>query len=66
MRYDEEARWLTLRRGPYELACNFGTWALRLPCTGDTLELAAGNPSSPAQLADGVLSLPAMSGALIR
>jgi maltooligosyltrehalose trehalohydrolase len=61
--YDEEARWLVVRRGPYELACNFGTVPVRLPSTGGTIELAAG---AEGQLADGILSLPAMSGALIR
>jgi len=61
--YDEEARWLVVRRGPYELACNFGTGPVRLPSTGGTIELAAG---AEGQLADGILSLPAMSGALIR
>jgi maltooligosyltrehalose trehalohydrolase len=61
--YDEDARWLLVRRGPYELVCNFGSGAVRLPSTGGTIELAAG---AEGQLADGILSLPAMSGALIR
>lgn len=64
--YDEEARWLVVRRGPYELACNFATGPVRLPSTGGTIELAAGIQTHPPTLADGILSLPAMSGALIR
>jgi maltooligosyltrehalose trehalohydrolase len=61
--YDEGARWLIVRRGPFELACNFGTGAARIPCDGDTIELCAGGD---AQIADGSLTLSAMSGALIR
>jgi maltooligosyltrehalose trehalohydrolase len=67
--YDEDARWLVVRRGPYELACNFGSGAVRIPCRGAAIELTAGNEADPPdrpQLADGFLRLPAMSGALIR
>ncbi len=81
--YDESARWLVARRGAYELACNFGTGAVRVPSQGSTIELttragdgttrsdggAAGHgdpPAPPTRLADGHLTLPAMSGALIR
>ena len=73
--YDETAKWLVARRGPYELACNFATGEASLPCRGSAVQLTthpgggdrdppAGDP--PAQLADGHLRLPAMSGALIR
>jgi maltooligosyltrehalose trehalohydrolase len=64
--YDEDARWLLVRRGPYELACNFGVGPVEVPCTGGVIELSAAGQSDPAQLADGILTLPAMSGALIR
>ena len=60
--YDEEARWLVVRRGPYELVCNFGSGSVRLPCRGGAVELSAGD----GQIANGYLTLPAMSGALIR
>jgi maltooligosyltrehalose trehalohydrolase len=61
--YDELARWLIVRRSPYELVCNFGTGAATIPCQGETLELSAGGE---ARLTAGSIQLPAMSGALIR
>jgi maltooligosyltrehalose trehalohydrolase len=64
--YDEEARWSVVHRGPYDIACNFGSGPVRIPCRAGAIELTAGEQSDPAQLADGFLSLPAMSGALIR
>jgi maltooligosyltrehalose trehalohydrolase len=64
--YDEEARWLIVRREPYELACNFGSGPVQLPSTGGAIELTAGDGTDPPQLANGYLTLPAMSGALIR
>jgi maltooligosyltrehalose trehalohydrolase len=64
--YDEEARWLVVRRGPYGIACNFRSGPVQIPCRAGAIELTAGEQSPPAQLTDGFLSLPAMSGALIR
>jgi maltooligosyltrehalose trehalohydrolase len=61
--YDERARWLRVRRGPYQLVCNFGSGSVQLACQGDRVELAT---AAEAQLQDGSLTLPAMSGALIR
>jgi maltooligosyltrehalose trehalohydrolase len=61
--YDEQARWLVARRGPYEIVCNFGTGEVRVPCQGAGIELSAGGEG---QLAAGQIRLPAMSGALIR
>ena len=61
--YDELARWLVVRRGEFTLAANFGTGPVTIPCDGDAVELAAGGE---AHLSDGSLTLPAMSGALIR
>jgi maltooligosyltrehalose trehalohydrolase len=61
--FDERARWLRLRRGAFELACNFGTGAVDVPCEGTIVELAT---ETEAQLSEGVVKLPAMSGALIR
>jgi maltooligosyltrehalose trehalohydrolase len=63
---DEDARWMLVRRGPYELAMNFGSGPVQLPCRGGAVELTAGAGTDASELADGVLSLPAMSGALIR
>jgi maltooligosyltrehalose trehalohydrolase len=61
--HDEAARWLRLRRGPYELICNFSSEVLDLACAGDSLELAT---DAGAGLAEGYLRLPPMSGAMIR
>jgi maltooligosyltrehalose trehalohydrolase len=61
--YDEQFRWLVVRRGPYELACNFGSGPVTIPCQGNTIELTAGGD---AQLSGGSLKLPAMAGALIQ
>ena len=60
--YDEQFRWLVVRRGPYELACNFGTGPVSIPCQGETIELSAGGD---AHLSGGSLKLPAMAGALV-
>jgi maltooligosyltrehalose trehalohydrolase len=61
--YDEQFRWLVVRRGPYELACNFATGPVSIPCQGETVQLSAGGD---AHLSGGSLKLPAMSGALIQ
>ena len=61
--YDEDSRWLLVRRGAYELVCNFGSGPVEVRCVGAAIELTAGDR---AQIADGILTLPSMSGALIR
>jgi maltooligosyltrehalose trehalohydrolase len=61
--YDEQARWLIVRRGPYELVCNFDRLANTVPCCARAVELCAGGD---AHLAGGYLTLPPMSGALTR
>jgi maltooligosyltrehalose trehalohydrolase len=61
--YDERSRWLVVRRGPFALACNFGSGAVSIPCQAATVELTAGGD---AHLSAGSLTLSAMSGALIR
>ncbi len=61
--YDERSRWLVVRRGPFELSCNFGSGPVSIPCQGETVELSAGGE---AHLGGGSLKLPAMSGALTR
>ena len=64
--YNESARWLRARRGPYEIFCNFGSGPVQIPCQGGTIEVAAGDRSDAPKLDDGFIRLPAMSGALIR
>ena len=38
--WDEEARWLRVRRGTFELVCNFSTEPLQLRCDAVTLRIA--------------------------
>ncbi len=59
--FDERSRWLRVRRGSFELICNFGAGPLSLPTGGDiVLATHAG-----ARIADEHVELPAMAGALI-
>jgi maltooligosyltrehalose trehalohydrolase len=60
--FDEDARWLRIRRGGFELAMNFARGPRRLPCSGGSVVLAtAGEPA----VGDAYVQLDAMSGALI-
>jgi maltooligosyltrehalose trehalohydrolase len=61
--YDERARWLLVRRGAYRLICNFASGPLELACDGERIDLAT---AEGAQLDAGSLTLPAMSGVLVR
>jgi maltooligosyltrehalose trehalohydrolase len=61
--FDDDARWLRVRRGDHQLVCNFSSERSRVPCDGTELVLSAGGD---AVLADGHVELPALSGALIR
>ncbi len=61
--YDERFLWLVVRRGPFELACNFGSGPVSIPCQGETIELSAGGD---AHLSGGSLKLPPMAGALVQ
>jgi maltooligosyltrehalose trehalohydrolase len=61
--FDEEERWLRVRRGAFELACNFASEPRRVPCVGGVVELAThGQPP----IDDGHVELEPLSGALIR
>ncbi len=59
---DEAARWLRVRRGAHELACNFARAARRVPVDGDTLVLAT-HPD--VRLEEGAALLPPLAGALV-
>jgi maltooligosyltrehalose trehalohydrolase len=61
--FDESQRWLRLRRGRWEVLCNFGTEWSALHCDGDQIALAT---DGRAVLSDASLKLPPMSGALVR
>jgi maltooligosyltrehalose trehalohydrolase len=63
VRFDEEARWLRVRRGTFELVCNFGSEAIELECGARRIELAT---AADTHLDAGSLTLLPMSGALVR
>ncbi|MFG2400334.1 malto-oligosyltrehalose trehalohydrolase [Streptomyces lydicus] len=59
--FDEDARWLLLRRGPVRVAVNFGrgaTASVPVGLPGRDLEVLAGWPEARLPGADGVLRLP--------
>jgi maltooligosyltrehalose trehalohydrolase len=60
--FDEDARWLRVRRGAFDLIANFGSGPRRVPCRGTTVALAThGEPP----VTDGTVELEPLSGALI-
>jgi maltooligosyltrehalose trehalohydrolase len=60
--FDERARWLRVRRGPYELVSNFAKKLRRVPCAGGRVVLATDQQT---RVDDGHVTLPPLSGALI-
>jgi maltooligosyltrehalose trehalohydrolase len=61
--YDEDARWLRVRRGRFELICNFSASPLQLPVEASAIRIGT---SSEARVdATSELHLPPLSGALI-
>ena len=61
--YDEDARWLRVARGDFDIVCNFAARAQVAPCRGTAVQLATGLGSV---VRDGGVELPAMAGALVR
>jgi maltooligosyltrehalose trehalohydrolase len=60
--FDEDARWLRVRRGAFELVCNFSSETRRVPCEGGSVALAThGEPA----VAGGHVELEPLAGALI-
>ena len=60
--FDEDERWLRVRRGRFEVICNFAPERRRVACAGASVELAThGTPA----LAGGWVELEPMSGALV-
>ncbi|HTX33191.1 MAG TPA: malto-oligosyltrehalose trehalohydrolase [Solirubrobacteraceae bacterium] len=60
--FDEGARWLRVRRGAFELLCNFSAQAVALAVGGE-IRLAT---SPEARIETSELHLPPLSGALVR
>jgi maltooligosyltrehalose trehalohydrolase len=61
--FDEDSGWLRVRRGGFEILCNFAAEPRRVPCDGTSVELATHEPPRPS---DGHAELPPWSGALVR
>jgi maltooligosyltrehalose trehalohydrolase len=60
--FDEDSRWLRVRRGRFELVCNFADRPSRVPCSDGEVELAThGEP----HVRDGHIELEPFAGALI-
>lgn len=59
--YDEEHRWIVMRRGGLTIACNLGTGAARVPVAGEVV-LAWGSPA----VGDATTELPGHSFAILR
>jgi maltooligosyltrehalose trehalohydrolase len=60
--FDEDRRWLRVRRGPFELAMNFAPRRHEVPVAGSEVVLA----TREATLGDGHVVLPARAGAVVR
>jgi maltooligosyltrehalose trehalohydrolase len=59
---DDAARWLRVRRGPFDLCMNFAREEQAVPCNGSTVVLA----THAARVQGMSVLLPALSGAVIR
>ena len=60
--FDEEARWLLMRRGRFEVIANFSSEPRSVPCRGATVELATHGETT---IEDGMVELKPMSGVLL-
>ncbi len=63
--FDEQARWLTVDRGPFRLACNFADARRAVPAGVGHSEVVLATADG-AVLRNGAVMLPSLSGALVR
>jgi maltooligosyltrehalose trehalohydrolase len=63
--FDEAARWLTVNRGPFRLACNFADEERAVPLEDRHSEIVLATDDT-ARLGDGAVILAPRSGALVR
>jgi maltooligosyltrehalose trehalohydrolase len=63
VQFDEPARWLTLTRGPFTIACNFHTAAQSVPIPPARQILLA---SAPPALSNAAITLPPQSVAILK
>ncbi len=61
--FDEDERWLRVRRGDWELLCNFAAGERLVACEGQEVVIAT---HPPARIADGGVRLGPLAGALVR
>jgi len=61
--FDEDARWLVVKRGDFALACNFSRVSSRVPCAGSRVMIAT--HSDVVATGGGWIELPALAGALL-
>jgi maltooligosyltrehalose trehalohydrolase len=61
--FDEQARWLRVARAPFELLCNFGAHAIRLPCEKQMLVISTDDQN---RVHAGSMELAPLSGAVTR
>jgi maltooligosyltrehalose trehalohydrolase len=59
--FDEDGRWLHVRRGGFDMVCNFASEPRQVPCAGSNVALA----TASAELGEGYVTLAPLSGALI-
>jgi maltooligosyltrehalose trehalohydrolase len=62
--FDEEERWLWLRRGGHEIVCNFADHEQWIPCTARDLVLAT-HPDAAFEADGETVLLPALAGAVL-
>jgi maltooligosyltrehalose trehalohydrolase len=60
--FDEDAKWLRVVRGPFELVCNFADRAARIPVSRSGIRIS----SQPARIEDETLAMEPLSGALLQ
>jgi maltooligosyltrehalose trehalohydrolase len=60
--FDEDAKWLLVTRGRFQLACNFSERLVRVPVTSTEVRVA----SQPPRVEDGTVVLEPLAGALLR
>jgi maltooligosyltrehalose trehalohydrolase len=60
--FDEDSRWLSVKRGPFELVCNFARDSARLRCEGGSVRIATHADTS---VRDGHVELGPLGAALI-
>jgi maltooligosyltrehalose trehalohydrolase len=60
--FDEDARWLRVLRGKFELVCNFSDRESQIPASGTEVVVGSG----PVQIEGGRITLAPLAGALLR